>query len=137
MRIRSVILAPFKFAVWCASGNKFEAVDSAKRIKALLSKRDIEQMTFAQATYGWTDDDFRQRKSAAMIATIMHLVIFTIAVALVFASFLSDSFSFNQALLGFGCALMFASFVVRNLVILKMLEERRICTLKHLFGLED
>ncbi len=137
MSVIKVISAPFRLARWCVAGKKLECVDSAKRIGKLLKaeKRDIQQQNFEQVTADWTSDDFESRKKQAVTACLMQSFFAVIAMGLVIASLFYKHISINQVVIGFGCFLMFSAFALRSFLVIRMLAEKRIMTIKDLYGL--
>lgn len=137
MSVIKAISAPFRLAKWCVVGDKLECVESAKRIGKLLKaeKRVIQQKNFEEVTAGWTADDFEGRKKQALTACIMQSFFAVIAMLLVIASLLYTHISINQVVIGFGCFLMFSSFALRSFLVIRMLVEKRIMTIKDLYGL--
>ena len=137
MSVIRVISAPFRFAKWCVAGEKLECVESAKRIGKLLKaeKRVIQQRNFEEVTVGWTQDDFENRRKQALTACIMQSLFTVIAMLLVILSLFYTHISINQVIIGFGCFMMFGSFALRSFLVIRMLAEKRIMTIKDLYGL--
>ena len=137
MGVIKAISTPFRLAKWCVVGNKLECVDSAKRIGKLLKaeKRDIQQQTFDEVTTGWTSDDFESRRKQAVTACLMQSFFAVIAIGLVIVSLFYTHISINQVIIGLGCFMMFSSFALRSFLVVRMLAEKRIMTIKDLYGL--
>lgn len=137
MSVIRAISAPFRLARWCVAGEKLECVESAKRIGKLLKaeKRVIQQKSFEEVTDGWTENDFASRKKQALTACVMQSFFAVIAMLLVIASLLYTHISINQVIIGMGCFMMFSSFALRSFLVIRMLAEKRIMTIKELYGL--
>lgn len=137
MNVIKAISAPFRLAKWCVVGEKLECVESAKRIGKLLKaeKRVIQQKSFEEVTAGWTQVDFEGRKKQALTACIMQSFFALAAFSLVILSLFYKHISINQIIIGFGCFLMFGAFALRSFLVIRMLAEKRIMTIKDLYGL--
>ncbi len=137
MSVIKAISAPFRLAKWCVVGEKLECVESAKRIGKLLKaeKRVIQQKSFEEVTAGWTQVDFEGRKKQALTACIMQSFFALAAFSLVILSLFYKHISINQIIIGFGCFLMFGAFALRSFLVIRMLAEKRIMTIKDLYGL--
>lgn len=137
MGVIKAISAPFRLAKWCVVGEKLECVESAKRIGKLLKaeKRVVQQKNFEEVTAGWTQDDFENRRKQSLTACLMQSFFAVIATGLVIASLFYTHISINQVIIGLGCFMMFSSFALRSFLVVRMLAEKRIMTIKDLYGL--
>ena len=118
-------------------GEKLECVESAKRIGKLLKaeKRVVQQKNFEEVTVSWTQNDFESRRKQAVTACLMQSFFAVAAMLLVIASLFYTHISINQVIIGFGCFMMFGSFALRSFLVIRMLAEKRIMTIKDLYGL--
>ena len=137
MSVIKAISAPFRLAKWCVVGEKLECVESAKRIGKLLKaeKRVVQQKNFEEVTVSWTQNDFESRRKQAVTACLMQSFFAVAAMLLVIASLFYTHISINQVIIGFGCFMMFGSFALRSFLVIRMLAEKRIMTIKDLYGL--
>ena len=137
MSVMKTISAPFRLAKWCVVGEKLECVESAKRIGKFLKaeKRVLQQKNFEEVTAGWTLNDFESRRKQAVTACVMQSLFALAAFSLVVLSVFYKHISINQVVIGFGCFLMFGAFALRSFLVIRMLAEKRIMTIKDLYGL--